>query len=104
MCNVQTTANRGRELASEYERRRDALAEHSDRTFSAAKFGEYARAATDVRASTTEDVRDAEREFHHTAFRNKQRWYARLINAIASLAVLGGDPLLFMGDYKYVLF
>lgn len=98
--NVRMAAGAGRRYAAEVERRTAAMQGKNDRTLDASTFGEYSRAATDVRATTTAQARDDERVYRHLAYRNRQRWYAGLVNSVASLAVLGGDPLLFMGDYK----
>jgi hypothetical protein len=97
---TQAARGTGRTRATAIDERQEAMAPHTDRTFDPAKFGAYSRAATTVRSGTSEAVRDAEREHHHRSFRNRQRWYAHLVDSVASLAVLGGDPILFMGDYK----
>ena len=90
----------GRTRANAIHTRQQAMATFTDRSFDAGTFGEYVQAATTARVGTSDAVRDAEREFGHRAFRNGQRWYSYLVNRIASLAVLGGDALVFMGDYK----
>ena len=97
---TQAARGTGRTRATAIDERQEAMAPHSDRTFDAATFGSYSNAATTVRSDTSDAVRDAEREHHHRSFRNRQRWYAHLVDAVASLAVLGGDPVVFMGDYK----
>ena len=74
----------GRTRANAIHTRQQAMATFTDRSFDAGTFGEYVQAATTARAGTSDAVRDAEREYRHRAFRNRQRWYSHLVNRIAS--------------------
>ena len=104
VSNVRMPDGAGRRLAADIDRRTAAMNGTNNRTLDAATFGEFVRAATAVRSATTDDVRADERTFRHRAFRNRQRWTAHLVTSVASLAVLGGDPLVFMGEYRYAHF
>ena len=99
MLNVQLpTREQGSKLKHDIERRTKALEGSSGRVFDGAELSVHLDIVDGIRDTTPHDVLDIERRHRHIGFRNKQRFYAMMMNKLASLSILGGDPLILLGD------
>lgn len=93
------TRESGKRLAADIERRQTELGDTTDRSLNAGIVESRAEIVGEVRRATSDEVLRDEAIYAKLAYRNEQRAAAKLVDKLASLNALGGEPLFHMGSH-----